>query len=244
VTEKQAQIAPWDAGLPVRAFFTSRHGGVSEAPFDTLNLSRLTEDDPVAVAANRARAEALAGAPIAYPVQVHGSTVAVVSVPGGSLEADAIITVTPGLAVGVLVADCVPLLVYDVGSGAVAAVHAGREGVARGVVGAAIDALRDIGGSRSGRLIAATGPAICGACYEVPVEMRASVAAIVPEAWAETSWGTPSLDLIAAVQAQARAAGVNVISSVGPCTRESVDQFSHRREGATGRAAGIIVCAR
>jgi copper oxidase (laccase) domain-containing protein len=76
----------------------------------------------------------------------------------------------------------------------------------------------------------------------VPEEMRAEVAKVVPEAWAETTWGTPSLDLRAAVRAQLEAAGVDEVRVVGPCTHESADLFSHRRDGVTGRMAGVIRC--
>lgn len=241
MTGVSGDISTWNAGLGVRAFFTARRGGVSAAPFDSLNLSRGTSDAPEAVAENRARVEALAGAPIAYMSQKHGSTVAIVTDATETPEADAIVTMTPGFAVAVLVADCVPLLLHDSLSGAVAAVHAGRMGVANGVVGRAVEALVSRGGDAR-TIEASIGPAICGACYEVPSEMRDEVAALVPAARATTTWGTPSLDLPAAVRAQLEAVGVGTIAIVGPCTRETPDLFSHRREGETGRSAGVIVC--
>ena len=90
------------------------------------------------------------------------------------------------------------------------------------------------------------GPHVCGACYEVPEAMRAAVAAVVPESYAETSWGTPSLDIGAGVVAQLRAAGdrwaapVDVVE-VGRCTREDDDLFSYRRQGPeSGRLAGVV----
>lgn len=230
-----------DAGLSVRAFFTSREGGVSNGPYASLNVSFAVGDDAGSVAENRRRVADLAGAPVAYMSQVHGATVARLHEASEAPEADGIITVMPGLALAVAVADCVPVLVHDRASGAVAAIHAGRRGVHLGVIGAAIAALRAaVPGDAI--LEASIGPAICGECYEVPREMREEVALVVPEARATTSWGTPALDLRAAAEAQLRAAGVELVHRVGGCTRESLHLFSHRRDGVTGRFAGVIRC--
>ena len=202
MTPPDTPVPTLDAGLPVRAFFTTRAGGVSAAPYDSLNAAHHVGDAGDAVAENRARLDALAGARVAYMSQVHGDAIARVHGADERPEADGIVTDAPGLALGVLVADCVPLLLHDASSGAVAAVHAGREGVAKGVVRRAVDALaaHEVGGA--GRISAAIGPAICGGCYEVPEGMRDDVASIEPAAFATTSWGTPSLDLRAAVEAQ------------------------------------------
>jgi len=234
-------VTELDAGLSVRAFFTSRDGGASEGPYAGLNVSFAVGDDSETVAENRKTVARLAGAPTAYMSQVHGATVAVVLDASDAPEADAIITTTPGLALAVAVADCVPILAHELTSGAVAAIHAGRRGVEAGVVGAAIAALR---GAAPGDAVieASVGPAICGACYEVPLEMREAVALVVPQARATSAWGTPSLDLGAAVEAQLRAAGVERVHRVGGCTRESPDLYSHRRDGVTGRFAGVIRC--
>ena len=84
------------------------------------------------------------------------------------------------------------------------------------------------------------GPSVCGSCYEVPAEMRAEVCAVVPEAWAETSWGTPAVDVAAGVRAQLAAAGVEVVDA-GRCTLEHDDLFSYRRDGRrSGRMAGLV----
>jgi len=232
-----------DAGLKARAFFTTRLGGVSEPPYDSLNLGTNTGDDPGAIAENRALVSGLAGAPIAFMSQVHGSSVEVVDGPDDEPQTDAMITTTPGLALGVLVADCVPILLHDLGSGAVGAVHAGRLGVALGIAEIAVDRLRRVSGPASGEIEAALGPAICGACYEVPESMRAEVVGSVPEAWAQTAWGTPALDIRAGVEAQLRSAGVDAVRVVGGCTLEAPTQFSHRGDGSTGRTAGVIVCS-
>lgn len=137
----------------------------------------------------------------------------------------------------VRVADCVPVLLADLERGLVAALHAGRPGLVAGIVPEGVAAMR----SRGARdLVAWLGPHVCGRCYEVPAAMREEVAAVVPEAWAETSWGTPSVDVGAGVRAQLAAASVEVVD-VSRCTREHVDLYSFRRDGAgAGRMAGLI----
>jgi len=234
-------VTALDAGLSVRAFFTTRDGGVSEGPFESLNVSFAVGDEPESVAENRRTVSLLAGAPTAYMSQVHRAEVALMREGGDAPEADAMVTTTPGLALAVAVADCVPILAHDLTSGAIAAIHAGRRGVQAGVIAAAIAALRGAGADDS-VIEASIGPAICGGCYEVPLDMREEVALVVPEARATTSWGTPSLDLRAAVEAQLRAAGVATIHRAGGCTREDPRLFSHRRDGVTGRFAGVIRC--
>jgi polyphenol oxidase len=167
--------------------------------------------------------------------QVHGTTVA--DAPGEAFpEADGLVTTQPGVALLTRAADCVPVLLAAAG-GEIAAVHAGREGVRRGVVTAAVERLRDLGATD---LRAWVGPHICGCCYEVPEELRAEVAAAVPATHATTTWGTPALDLGAGVVAQLAAAGVPV-TEVGGCTREDDGLHSHRRDGAAaGRLAGVV----
>jgi copper oxidase (laccase) domain-containing protein len=87
---------------------------------------------------------------------------------------------------------------------------------------------------------AITGPAICGGCYEVPPELQASVSAQVPQARCATSWGTAGLDITAGVQEQLRQAGVGWAAADGRCTRETPALFSYRRDGMTGRQAGLV----
>ena len=242
MTSPDAPVPTLDAGLPVRAFFTTRDGGVSAAPFASLNPARHVGDAEEAVEANRERIAGLARARVVYMSQVHGDIVVRVHSAEERPEADGLITGTSGLALAVLVADCVPILLHDAATGAVAAVHAGRQGVTKDVVEHAVAAIAALGSGRTEGISAAVGPAICGACYEVPEQMRDEVAGLEPAAFATTSWGTPALDLRAAVEAQLRAAGVGRFHRVGGCTRESPDLFSHRRDGVTGRFAGVIRC--
>jgi polyphenol oxidase len=108
-----------------------------------------------------------------------------------------------------------------------------------GVVPALVAAMARAGADPA-RMRAITGPAICGGCYEVPADLQASVAAEVPPARCTTSWGTAGLDIAAGVRAQLRLAGVGWPAGDGRCTRESADLFSYRRDGMTGRLAGLV----
>ncbi|TDD97745.1 peptidoglycan editing factor PgeF [Jiangella asiatica] len=225
---------------PVRFAFTDRFGGVSAPPYDQLNLGGHVGDDPAAVARNRALlAEAIGLAPssVSYMNQVHGARVAVVDGPwsGAAPEVDALVTTVTDRALAVLVADCVPVLVADPEAGVVGVAHAGRAGLAAGVVPALVSAMRDLGARK---LTAAIGPAVCGRCYEVSEAVRAEVAAVVPESWAVTRDETPALDIPAGVAAQLRTAAAAVVD-VGTCTIEDGASYSYRRSGLTGRFAGV-----
>lgn len=180
--------------------------------------------------------------------QVHGAAVAVVdgSTPWGAelRSVDALVTAQPGRALTVQVADCVPLLMAST-RGPVAAVHAGRRGVCLGVVEAALETLEALGAPPE-TLRAVIGPAIRGCCYELPLALRDKVASKHPESAALTSWGTPSLDLPAAVAASLTAAGVAVLEPDGErfgCTRcdRARRWFSHRADPRAGRQLGVIV---
>lgn len=173
--------------------------------------------------------------------QVHGAEVAVVDgLDDGRRvvdRVDGLVTRTPGVTLVVRVADCVPVIVADPDAGVVAALHAGRPGLVAGIVPAGLGAMRALG---AGRMVAWLGPSVCGRCYEVPADMREQVCAVVPEAWAETSWGTPAVDVAAGVLAQLAAEGVEA-EDVGRCTLEHDDLFSYRRDGKrSGRMAGLV----
>ncbi|WP_443042684.1 peptidoglycan editing factor PgeF [Streptomyces sp. NBC_00344] len=228
--------------------FTDRWGGVSAVPYEELNLGGAVGDDPDAVHANRARAARSLGldqAQVVWMNQVHGRDVAVVDGPWSAAGAqpvpavDAIVTARRGLPLAVLTADCVPVLLADPVAGVAAAVHAGRPGLVAGVVPAAFAAMARLGADPAA-ITARTGPAVCGRCYEVPAAMRAEVAAQVPEAWSETGWNTPAVDVTAGVMAQLAALGVTDRQSSSVCTLESRDHFSYRRDRTTGRLAGYV----
>ncbi|MFI0152929.1 peptidoglycan editing factor PgeF [Streptomyces lydicus] len=225
--------------------FTDRWGGVSAAPYDQLNLGGAVGDDPEAVRANRALAAAELGldpAAVVWMNQVHGRDVAVVEGPWRDADVpcvDAVVTARRGLALAVLTADCTPVLLADPAAGVAGAAHAGRPGLVAGVVPAVVEAMVELG-AEPARILARTGPAICGRCYEVPEAMRSDVAAVVPEAHATTGWGTPAVDVTAGVRAQLAAAGVAVREDSHICTRESADHFSYRRDRTTGRLASYV----
>ncbi|MET8979793.1 peptidoglycan editing factor PgeF [Streptomyces sp. NPDC004539] len=225
--------------------FTDRWGGVSAAPYEELNLGGAVGDDPAAVLANRELAAKSLGfdpAEVVWMNQVHGADVEIVTAPWGERpvpETDAIVTARRGLALAVLTADCVPVLLADPVAGVVAAAHAGRPGMIAGVVPAAVRAMAELG-AEPARITARTGPAVCGRCYEVPSPMRAEVAALEPAAYAETSWGTPAVDVAAGVHAQLERLGVCDRAQSPVCTLESHDHFSYRRDRTTGRLAGYV----
>ncbi|MFI9562110.1 peptidoglycan editing factor PgeF [Streptomyces rishiriensis] len=225
--------------------FTDRWGGVSAAPYEQLNLGGAVGDDPDAVRDNRGlAAESLGLEPgrVVWMNQVHGNEVAEVAGPWTDPHipaVDALVTATRGLALAVLTADCVPVLLADPVARVVAAAHAGRPGMVAGIVPAAVDAMKKLGADPA-RIVARTGPAVCGRCYEVPEPMRAEVAAVEPAAHAETSWGTPAVDVTAGVHAQLDRLGVHDRAASPVCTRESDDHFSYRRDRTTGRLAGYV----
>jgi polyphenol oxidase len=238
----------------VRVLFTERAGGISTGVFREFNLSDGVGDDPAAVSSNRDRLlHAIGPGPrrLAWMRQVHGVDVVFVDAraagqppsagpePGGSPQVDAIFTDSPLVALGALGADCAAVLVADQAAGLVGAAHAGRPGLAAGVVPALVTAMT-AAGAQAGRMHAAIGPSICGRCYEVPAWMRDEVTALVPAAWSVTSSGTPGIDLRAGLRFQLAGLGVRRIAEDPRCTAESAELFSYRRDGTTGRCAGVI----
>jgi YfiH family protein len=227
-----------------RRVVTDRRGGRSASPYDSFNLGAHVGDRPEDVAGNRERLARELGVPgehLVWMTQVHGSGVVVVDGPqeGPVPDTDALVTTVRGLVLCVLVADCVPVLLSDAEAGVVAAVHAGREGVRTKVVAAALAAMARLG-SRPADVSALLGPAVCGACYEVPREMQAEVARVAPGAAVRTRRGTPGLDLRAGVAEQLGRAGVGQVVHDPRCTVEDRFLFSHRRDGVTGRQAGVV----
>jgi YfiH family protein len=229
----------------VRFAFTDRFGGVSQPPYAELNLGSASGDEAGAIAENFRRvASAFEVEPEAVIriSQVHGRDVHVVR-PGAELpaspmpSADAIVTTRTDVVLCVRAADCLPVLLADPANGVAGAVHSGRRGLYAGVVPAAVEAMRELGAES---ITAVLGPYACGKCYEVPEEMRAEVAGRAPAAYAETSWGTPSLDVAAGVSAQLAELDCQVVDATS-CTIESEDLYSYRREGqVSGRLAGLV----
>lgn len=183
-------------------------------------------------------AAALGDARPALMRQVHGATVAVADPDIDVPEADALVLDRPGVAAVVRVADCTPVVLVDPDRPLAAVVHAGRVGMASGVVPAAVAALRSRGAER---LEAWVGPRACGQCYEVPEQMADDIAAVEPAARSTTRRGTPGLDIGAGVVAQLHRADV-VVHDVGGCTIEDERFWSHRRQGdLAGRFGAAVV---
>ena len=217
---------------------------MSRPPYDSFNLGDHVGDEPGDVAANRSRVARELAVPedrLVWMSQVHGTGVATVDGPqaGPVPGTDALVTATPGLVLCVLVADCVPVLLADPVAGVVAAVHAGREGVRQGVLPAALSAMAALG-ARARHVTALLGPAVCGECYEVPAAMQADVARVAPGAAVRTRQGTPGLDLRAGVAEILGRAGIPEVVQDPRCTVEDPLLFSHRRDGVTGRQAGLV----
>ncbi|WP_188037298.1 peptidoglycan editing factor PgeF [Actinotalea sp. JY-7885] len=226
-----AAAADWlevELGRGVRGGFTGADA----------NLSGVVGDGVLAAEHRRALAGRL-GAPLALVRQVHGAGVRDADPRLGALdhaelpEGDALVTNRSDVAVGVLVADCVPVLLADPGRRVVAAVHAGRRGLVAGVLEAAVDRMVALG-ARVGDVRAVIGPAVCGRCYEVPEDMREDVARAVRGTASTTSWGTPALDLPAGVRGRLLDAGVGRVGDVAACTVEDARWFSHRASSASG----------
>lgn len=231
----------------IRRVTTTRAGGVSKPPFDTFNLGDHVGDDPAAVTANRtrlARAIGLGVDRVVWMNQVHGDRVEIAEGPRPPRRAafddtDALVTRTPGLALAVVTADCVPVLLGDARAGVVAAVHAGRVGAQRGVVVRAVEAMLKLG-AQAGDISALLGPAVSGRNYEVPAAMADEVEAALPGSRTNTGRGTPGLDLRAGIACQLRELGIESIDIDPRCTLADPALFSHRRDAPTGRLASLI----
>jgi YfiH family protein len=220
-----------------RAVFTTRRGGVSRGPYESLNLGFLTDDAPVAVSRNRSELERVLQAPqLSFVHQVHGAEVrritAETALPDRLPEVDGQVTDRHDVALAALTADCLPIAVA--GNGAVAMLHAGWRGLADGVIAAGVGALRELGNNRP--LRAAIGPGAGPCCYEVGAEVHGAFAGL-PAAHCGDN-----LDLKAIAREQLAAAGVAEIEDLGICTicSDPGTLFSHRRDhGITGRQAGV-----
>ncbi|MGJ3507317.1 polyphenol oxidase family protein [Enemella sp. A6] len=250
----------WQRSLgPVSLGFTDRHGGVSAGAMGSLNLGRTDVDDLDHVIENYRRfGEAIAVRRFITVHQVHGPEVLTVTDeliegwhPLGHLGsaagapvlpvADAIVASSrhcpSGTALLVRVADCLPVVLADPERGVVGVAHAGRVGLLGGVLPATVAAMRAAGAER---ISAWVGPHVCGACYEVPEQMAEDAWGREPATRAETSWGTPSIDLGAGALAQLRHLDVAAVD-IDRCTRTDTDLHSHRRDGAgAGRQVGAV----
>ena len=224
--------------------FLGRAGGVSNGAVAGLNVGIGSADDPAAVAENRrlAVAAVLPGAALASVYQIHSADV--VNVTGGIADdqrprADALVTATPGVILGILTADCVPVLLADTTAGVVGAAHAGWRGAIGGVTDATIAAMVALGASRD-RIAAATGPCIGRSSYEVGDEFVARFAEADPENERFFSAGRPGhawFDIEAYVAARLAAAGIGRVEMLGLDTcRDEARFYSFRRATLRGEA--------
>jgi len=240
--------------------FTTRAGGVSAPPYDTLNLGGKWGDAPENVVENRRRVERAAGAPLFVATQVHGAAIARVGAGDtpsdlAGVRADGLCSDRRDVAVAVFVADCIPALLADPRTGACAAVHAGWRGTLAGVLPAAVRALGEHFGARPEDLRVALGPAIGPCCFEVGPEvveafeafeaglLGARDAGVIVAA--KTAPGKPRIDLKRANALLLERAGVDprLIDAGDECTSSDRGRFySYRREkGATGQHLGFVV---
>ena len=224
--------------------FTSRAGGVSAAPYDSFNLGTHVGDDAADVAANRARLAQILGLPeerFVWMEQLHTNTVTLIDGPSATpVEAtDALVTREKNLALCVLVADCTPVLLSDHTAGVIGAAHAGRMGARNGIVKNTVEAMVGLGAEPS-RIQVLLGPAAAGESYEVPEGMALDVEKHLPGSRTRTKKGTSGIDVRAGLVRQLMSLGVTHIDADPRDTITDKDFFSHRREGVTGRQAGVI----
>jgi hypothetical protein len=231
----------WPAPPRVHALTTTRRGGVSQPPYDSLNLGDHVGDDPAAVAENRRRLiEALSlPAEPRWLSQVHGTRAANAAQVSSGCEADASHTDRPGIVCAVLTADCLPLLLCDRDGHHVAAVHAGWRGLLNGVIERTIAAMDTEQG-----LHAWLGPAIGPQAFEVGEEVREAFVAedaAAEAAFAPSPGGRWLADIYALARRRLQRVGVHSISGGGHCTYSDPARFySYRRDGKTGRMASLI----
>ena len=233
----------WDAPRAVRAAFTLRGGGVSLAPYDSLNVGAHVGDSPAAVAENRRRVCARLNLPAvpAWLEQVHGTRVADLdALHEARSAADAVLTRRPGQVCAVQVADCMPVLLAARDGSAVAVAHAGWRGLAAGVLEETVARL----GFAGQELIAWLGPAISARHFEVGEEVRAAFLERDPRAsgaFVPNARGRWQCDLAALARRRLATLGVTEVSGGTWCTHADPARFfSFRRDGRCGRMAALV----
>ncbi|MDB5562056.1 MAG: pgeF [Hyphomicrobiales bacterium] len=246
--------SPVLVGLPtIRHAFFGRRGGVSTGIYASLNMSESGGDKPAMVASNRAEAVALLGFPataLATVTQIHSSRVVTLNRPlgaGDRPEADAIVTALPGIALGILTADCAPILFADPVAGVIGAAHAGWKGAIDGILANTVAAMVALGAHPS-RIVASIGPTISPQNYEVGPEFAESLLARHRDASnriARPNGGREHFDLPGFVFDQLHDAGVGLVNDLAICTYADPKRyFSHRfathQQTTTGRQIALI----
>ncbi len=234
-------VPDWPAPARVSSLQTTRSGGVSPAPYASLNLGDHVGDAPAHVAANRALLRAcLPGEPL-WLQQVHGTRVAGADSASTGREADAVVARRPGSVCAIMTADCLPVLLCDRDGTVVGAAHAGWRGLAAGVLENTVSAM----GVAPERLLAWLGPAIGPRAFEVGPEVRDAFEKADPrtsQAFVPgTSAGKYLADIYALARLRLQAAGVHEIYGGGLCTvGDAATYFSYRRDQVCGRMASLI----
>lgn len=224
--------------------FTTREGGVSLAPYESLNLAYHVGDDPLHVTQNHHRlAKALGYERLVYMRQIHSDAVHVVVDDDFDHppQCDALITDSIGVALMIMSADCVPIILYDPVRHVAAVVHAGREGAFKNIIARTIETMRERFTCKPSELIAALGPSIGVCCYEVGLEHIQRAKELGYGAMTQEREGKQFLHVSAIVTAQLRSCGVERIEEIGLCSACHSDTlFSYRADGVTGRIGGVV----
>jgi polyphenol oxidase len=233
-------VPDWPVPATVHALITTRAGGSSRGPYESLNLGTRVNDSADAVVANRAILRSLLPAEPAWLNQVHGTRVVEADAVTTPLEADASFTRSPGTVCTVLVADCLPVLLADRHGGVVAAAHAGWRGLAAGVIESTIAAMT----CPPDQLIAYLGPAIGADAFEVGEDVYQAFLAhdsLAQQAFRPHAPGKWLADLFLLARQRLAASGVSAVYGGGLCTFSDPQRFfSHRRNRVTGRMAALI----
>jgi len=235
VNKKGITVARW--------LFSARAGGMSADPYTSLNVASHVGDAAIAVAANRSILSQALGVEtkhITWPGLVHGTDVGVITDALSVFpDVDVLVTSHTKRALATLGADCVPLLAVDPEAGIALSAHIGWRGAADGIDEAISQAITAAGGSLNNTQVL-LGPAICGSCYKVDSQRYENVIATLSEAGSMSPDGTWGLDIRRGLHQSFQSRGMHV-SNVGGCTAESDEWFSYRRDGVTGRQAGLVV---
>ena len=239
-------IPDWPAPATVKALQTTRTGGISVSPYESLNLGSHVGDNPLAVSRNRMLLAPLLPSEPVWLNQVHGLTVVDVAQAGCLPEADASVSARPGAVCVVMTADCLPILLCDEQGTVVGAAHAGWRSLCDGVIEATVNAMK----VPAPTLMAWLGPAIGASRFEVGDEVRAAFIAQQPQAAAAFVPSVPGVDgvsgkwladLYLLAQQRLNALGVTRVYGGGLCTYSDPERFySYRRDGVTGRMGTFI----
>jgi len=233
-------IPDWPAPANVKTLQTTRVGGISSAPYDTLNLGEHVGDSPMSVARNRMLLNTLLPSEPVWLNQVHGTVVANADMASCLPQADACIARHRDAVCVVMTADCLPVLLCDTQGSVVGVAHAGWKGLAAGVIEAAVQAME----VAPHNLLAWLGPAISQQAFEVGDEVRAVFVKADPKASAAFIPGQPGkwlANIYELARIRLNALGITQIYGGNYCTfRESERFFSYRRDGVTGRMGTFI----